>query len=269
MSRIIRRFRKNKEETKNKINKAKSTTLKLALIMLNFIFATFAWFTYTKILNPAVDVNVSAWQVDFKDSTGVLGTSMQFEVGNFYPGMNDFTKTIEIFNLGDRPASIEYQIDELYILGQPYVIKSAPEEGDEQETLYKSETIDETTGKKVIKLLNDSTKYPFEIILTHSQEINIASSENTNQNKGSFEICFTWPYEITTIPEVLPDDLQELIDNSEEEITDEQILQELNERKNALDTQWGFNIAAFYESQEDSNAQGIEIKLKAIAKQII
>ena len=94
----LRRFRKNKEVTKKKIKKAKSTTLKLSLIMLNFIFATFAWFTYTMILNPYVDVNISAWQVDFKDNDSVLGTDMQFQVGNFYPGMDDYVKNIQIVN---------------------------------------------------------------------------------------------------------------------------------------------------------------------------
>ena len=86
--------------------------------MLNFIFATFAWFTYTMILNPTVDVNVSAWKIDFKDDTATLGSSMSFEIGKFYPGMDEenFSKQLNIINLGDRPAGIEYEITNFKIL---------------------------------------------------------------------------------------------------------------------------------------------------------
>lgn len=259
----LRRFRKNKEVTKKKIKKAKSTTLKLSLIMLNFIFATFAWFTYTMILNPYVDVNISAWQVDFKDNDSVLGTDMQFQVGNFYPGMDDYVKNIQIVNLGDRAASITYEIQQIKILGQEYQIKETPETGDSEFTLYKSEVTDTTTGLKTIKLLNDSSKYPFEIILIHSIMIDIENPDDVDQNKGKFEICFTWPYEITILPEVLPDDLPE-------GLTDEEKIEELNLRKTELDTQWGYNIANFYKTQsEGDTTQGIEITLQAIAKQII
>ena len=245
----IKRYRKKRIEYQNRANKLKSAVLKLSLIMLNFMFATFAWFTYTKILNPIVDVNISAWQVDFRENEDVLGTSMQFTVGNFYPGMDDFTKEIEIINLGDRPASITYQIDTLKILGQEYTIKETAEEGDSEYTLYKSETTDSTTGITTIKLLNDSTKYPFEIILTHSIIVDIADANNANQNKGNFDLRFTWPYEI-----IAPEG---------EEITEEQIL-----AKNNLDTQWGYDIAGFYDSQPEG-AKGIEITLQAIAKQVI
>lgn len=241
----LRRFRKNKEVTKKKIKKVKSTTLKLSLIMLNFIFATFAWFTFTKILAPSIDVNVSSWQVDFKDNESILGTDMQFQVGTFYPGMQDYVKKIEIVNLGDRAANIEYQIQQLKILGQEYQIKDTPEECDAEFTLYKSETTDVATGLKTTKLLNDTTKFPFEIILTHSTTIDTQNFSNPEQNKGSFEIRFTWPYEIT---------------GTEQEVN----------AKNALDTKWGYDIANFYkEMQEGVSTQGIEITLQAIAKQII
>lgn len=259
----FRRFRKNKDVTKKKINKVKSTTLKLALIMLNFIFATFAWFTYTMILDPTVDVNLSAWQVDFKDDDSVLGTNMQFQVGTFYPGMEDYVKNIDIVNLGDRAASISYEIGELKILGQEYQIKEEAEEGDSEFTVYKSEITDTTTGIKTIKLLNNSSKFPFEIVLTHSTQIDIENPNDENQNKGYFEMRFTWPYEITQLPEVLPDDLSE-------DLTDEEKIEELNSRKTVLDTKWGYDIANFYNAQEEGETQqGIEITLQVIAKQII
>ena len=278
----LRRFRKNKDVTSKKIKKAKSATLKLALIMLNFIFATFAWFTYTMILNPTVDVNVSAWKIDFKDDTATLGNSMSFEIGNFYPGIDEgnLSKKLDIINLGDRPASIEYQITSLKILGETYQIKESPQpEVPEDNTVYKSieniykldangNQITDNLGnpiidKYVVKLLNDSNKYPFEILLTYSAQIEIPHPDYPEQNKGSFEIDFVWPYEITE----LPDDLAENL--TEEEKT--QKLEELNSIKTALDTKWGYDIASFYKGQQgqDEEKPGIEITLEVIAKQII
>ena len=248
----IRRFRKNKDVTKQKINKIKSGTLKLSVIMLNFVFATFAWFTYTMILNPQVDVNVSAWQVDFKDGEDTIDTSLEFAIENFYPGMEDFTKQITIENLGDRAASIDYDIQELRLIGQTYTVKKEVEEGDNpDETLYVSETEDESTNTKVIKLLNNSTKFPFEIVITHSMRIDIKDESNTDQNKGTFEIRFTWPYEL-----IVPEG---------ETATEEALI-----AKNLLDTKWGHDIANFYEGLgADSTEQGIEITMQAIARQII
>ena len=72
-----------------------TSIVSLVLCIAMLAGTTFAWFTYVKILNPVVDVNISAWQVDFKDNENVLGTAMQFEVGKFYPGMNDYIKEIE------------------------------------------------------------------------------------------------------------------------------------------------------------------------------
>lgn len=262
----FRRLRKNKAVTKKKINKIKSATLKMSLIMLNFVFATFAWFTYTMVLDNTVDVNVSAWQIDFDDGW-VLGKDMSFSVGKFYPGMGDdnYAKSIEIVNLGDRAANIEYDIKELKILGKKYEIKKEAVAGDDEDTtLYVGENIDTESGIKTIKLLNNSSKFPFEIQITHSIQIDIETPYDENQNKGFFEIRFIWPYEIATLPEILPNDLPE-------ELTEEEKLEELNLRKTLLDTKWGYDIATFYDGQEnleeDEQKQGIEITLQVIAKQ--
>lgn len=267
----IKRYRKKKIKSKQKTDQLKSAMLKLSLISLNFIFATFAWFTYTKILNPAVDVNVSAWQVEF-NGEDVSGTSMGFTVGTLYPGMADQVKEVEIINLGDRAAAISYRLDTLKILGKTYTVKEAAEPGDDPQcTVYKSvdtvykldesdEIVTDIDGNPIVekyitKLLNNSTKYPFEIILTYSNVIDISNAHNENANKGNFEIRFTWPYDIAV--------------EEDENLTPEQI-EDLTETKTALDTKWGYDIANFYEAQQEGDTeQGIEIEIQAIASQII
>ena len=56
--------------------------------MLNFIFATFAWFTYTKILNPAVDVDVSTWKIDFKDNSDKTLENEKINCFRRYPDLD-------------------------------------------------------------------------------------------------------------------------------------------------------------------------------------
>ena len=273
----LRKIRKNKDIAEQKIKKAKSSILKLSIIMLNFIFATFAWFTYTKILNPAVDVDVSTWKIDFKDNTESLNNAMQFEINNFYPGMEDSSKELTIENLGERPANITYEVTQLKILGQEYQIKEGT--GNEQYTVYKSvepvykkdesgNVILDGNGNQIveeyiIKLLNDSNTYPFEIILKHVAQMDVPHPDYPEQNIGRFEMRFTWPYEITELPEVLPSDMPEDMSNEEK-------LKELNLRKTQLDTQWGIDIAEYYKNQNaDNDEQIIEITLQVIVKQII
>ena len=57
----LRRLRKNQEKNKRKANKVKSLILKICLLLFNFIFATFAWFVSSIILETNVDVNIAAW----------------------------------------------------------------------------------------------------------------------------------------------------------------------------------------------------------------
>ena len=239
----IRKLRRNKNKTIKNINRIKSLIFKVALVMLNFIFATFAWFIFEMTLDVDVDVKVSTWKMDFKENNTSLETEVTFSLENFYPGMADFAKEIEIENLGERAATITYEISQLKILGEVYQVKETAAAGDPENTVYIGKTIQ--SGKNVVKLLNNATKFPFEITLTYSQEVATPSAADEDRNKGSFEIRLSWPYEATG--------------------TAEQI-----EQKNTLDTKWGYDIANFYKNlPAGDDTHGIEITLQAIAKQII
>lgn len=224
----LRKLRKNKEKNKRTITKVKSIYLKICLLLLNLIFATFAWFAYTRILVTDFNVDISTWKVDFKDNTGVLGNVMQIEVPNFYPGMTDYTKTVEISNLGEKDASITYSELTLKLLNTEY--ETTPDVATED-------------GKTTVKLLNDSTTYPFEVILKYDTVIKAITPTNTD-NKGEVEIIVTWPYT------VMEEDVE-------------------SQTKNELDTLWGYNIAQFYNSPESEYSEALELTLNLNAQQII
>jgi len=236
----FRKFRKNKKTTENNIRKVKSLTLKISLILLNFMVATFAWFSYYRSFEVGVDVNVSAWKIDFKQSNTSLGPSVEFTVTDVYPGMEDYVKEIAISNLGDKDAAISYEIQSLTILGNEYTIKDEVSNEDPEYTVYREVTTQ--NGITTVNLLNDSSKFPFDIVITHSEQLTRKSGDNST---GKFEIRLIWPYEI---------------EGTEAEKT----------QKNLLDTSWGYQIANFYNSLPgNSESQAIEIQLTATAKQII
>ena len=247
----FRKLRKNEKAAKKKVNKIRSLVLKIALVTLNFIFATFAWFAHTMNLETTVDVKVSAWKVDFKEgSSSIVGEEIQIQVTDFYPGVPDDTnvKKITIENLGEKAASISYEVSELFILGQEYTVKETPAAGDSPYTVYKSETTDVATGTKTIKLLNDTSKFPFEITITHTTaDLGIANAAHPEQNKGEFQLAFTWPYEL-----------------------DGTATQEQKEQKDTLDTKWGYDTATFYNAlAAGATNKAVEVTVQALVKQII
>ncbi len=276
----LRRLRKNQEKNKRKANKVKSLILKICLLLFNFIFATFAWFVSSIILETNVDVNIAAWEVDFKNNQESLANTLQFNVENFYPGMDEQTKEIEIINLGEKKANITYTVEKLQLLGKEYFVRDLladepqgedlpadePQGGedipideplekepiptDPEYTLYQSKTTEDNVT--VVRLFNNEEKYPFEILLTYTEviyseeDVEKAKEEgNVLSNVGNFEIKLIWGYTIT-----------------ENDVEDE--------ARNELDTLWGYKIANYYNSLEEGDVtQALEMSLKVNARQII
>ncbi len=232
----LRKIRKEDYGKKN-IRKLKATTKRICALILTLIFSTFAWFSYIRVLDNDVNVHVSTWKIEFK-SDEQLVNSVEISVDNFYPGMEDIVKNINISNLGEKNAKISYDIKKLSILGNEYIIKDTKEEGDTDYTVYKSETT--LDGVKTVKLLNDESKFPFEIVLTFDETINSQADEI---NEGYFNTRLTWPYEI---------------EGTEEE----------KRIKDNLDTSWGYNIAEYYKA-DVNNLYGLELIININANQVI
>lgn len=231
------RVLRKEEYGRNIVKHIKANIKRIIALILTLIFSAFAWFSYMRVLESDVNLHVSTWKIEFK-SDEELVNSVEISVDHFYPGMEDIVKNINISNLGEKNAKITYDIKKLSILGNEYIIKDTKEEGDTINTVYKSETT--IDGIKTVKLLNDSTKFPFEIILTFNEAIN--SQAETN-NKGYFNTRLTWPYEI---------------EGTEDE----------KKIKDNLDTQWGYNIAEYYKANVD-NIYGLELMININANQAI
>lgn len=231
--RVLRKEEYKKEFLRN----FKANAKRISLLVLTLVFSTFAWFSYFRALENTVQINISTWKIEF-ESDQKLVNSVEISADNFHPGMNDIVKDIKISNLGERNAKITFNVEKLSILGNDYIVKDTKEEGDTEYTVYKSETVE--NGITTVKLLNDTTKFPFEIILTFNEIIN---SQNNENNEGYFNTKLTWPYEI---------------EGTEDEKT----------IKDNLDTKWGYDIAEYYNANPDIT-YGLELKININANQVI
>ena len=143
----------------------------LLLLLITLCSSTFAWFLYATKVSVGITAHIEAWNILFTNENNEISELINFEIPNLYPGMEDYNDSIEIINLGERNASVEYEIVRVSILGVNY-------------------NIDGTTLTSDQMVNNLASDYPF--------KINI-SLENSTIEAGSgrttFSLSTVWPYE--------------------------------------------------------------------------
>ena len=91
----------------------------LILLILFFMMSSYAWFIYVDKVSGGLSAHVTAWHVTFKvDDEEVRDLTLN--VGQIYPGMDDFTQTITVINNGEIDGRITYDIKRMVVLGQVY-----------------------------------------------------------------------------------------------------------------------------------------------------
>ena len=149
------------------IRKIKLHTLILLILLL--IFTTYAWFVFVSEVSSGLTAHVSSWSVSFKiDDEEVHDVAI--DVGQIYPGMPNYEKTITIENKGELPGEISYEMTKVILLGTTYEVSS---------TL--------TSDDLISKMQND---YPFKVNVTISGG-NIIPPNGTKD----VTITVTWPFE--------------------------------------------------------------------------
>lgn len=150
----------------------KRVKLRMILILAIMISAnTFAWFIYANKVEGGINAKVKAWNVQFEADEGELVQYVNFNIDSIYPGMETYTKSLTVTNLGESSADLSYEIVSANILGN-YI------EADKDGTI--------TPELLLHSLRND---YPFKI--------------NPLFNKGmlkpnesaTFTLEVSWPYE--------------------------------------------------------------------------
>lgn len=164
------------DENKKKRKKKRIAVVLRSLLLLGFFLTLniFAWFIYVTKVDTTFDLQVASWEVIFSNNgTDVRDLTIQLDI---LPGMEEYEYEIAITNSSDVAATIEFDVYDATLFGQP---------------MYASTT---TNSEKKRILQYD---YPFSIeLLTPTTEIG-------KLQQGSFTAKINWEYENNNYYKVL------------------------------------------------------------------
>ena len=132
---------------------------------ISFISITLAWFAYSGLATVETVINVQAWQIKFTKGEKEQSNIIHVTVKDVSPGMQVKSEIIDINNLGDADASLDYEIKSARIF---------------------DEVITETDKQKVEDIL--SHNYPFKINMSLSDK-----HANAHDGTGEFTVSVSWP----------------------------------------------------------------------------
>lgn len=188
---ILRKKRKSKE--KKKLNK-------FIIVIFSLIMTTFAWFTYTKILDATLKMHVSSWDIEYFIAGEKKSNPIGIEVSTLYPAMPEQTVTIDIKNNGDTLVDIDYKVKAITIAGITFELVEDGKTNTTDNYIVLAPSVlttDETTGEKIYKnaITNDISKIPFTVEVEHSSQIEAATTDASGRKipgTGYLKITVNW-----------------------------------------------------------------------------
>jgi len=157
--------------------KLKTLIILIILLMVN----TYAWFIYSTRVSTGFSAHIAAWNIKFQAGQEDITDYVNFAVERAYPGMDDYTQTVNVSNEGEMDVVLTYEIKSVTILGETYK---------EDET---------TTSDDLLNMIKNN--YPFAIDINTS-----TASLSANGGTGAFVITFTWAYESDTTNDTVDTD---------------------------------------------------------------
>ena len=204
---ILRTFRKSNKKINLK---------KYILSIFSLIMVTFAWFTYSKILSPNLNLHIAAWDMEYYIGEEKQENPISIDFATLYPQMDEQTMTIDVVNNGETIVDLGYTVRTITIAGTTYKFIKQGQEDTADNYIYIIEPTTETdseTGELITKgkILNDLERFPFTIEIEHIPQL-------SPQARAQVTIKVNW-----------------LGDNDE------------------LDTKWGYEVGKYF--KENANAQ--------------
>lgn len=95
--------------------------------LLSCISLTFAWFAYTNVVQTDIEIGVTAWHIELRDGEEEITYEALIPIEEFYPGVEQYTKSIEILNKGDIDAQFDYKITSLRIFDEKFNVENQEE----------------------------------------------------------------------------------------------------------------------------------------------
>ena len=206
MSNILRKRRKSNQKNQSR---------KFLIVIFTLIMTTFAWFAYTKILNPSLNIHVAAWDMEYYIDGEKKENPIGIDFPTLYPQMEDQVVTVDILNNGEALVDLSYRIQAISIVGVSYELVTDGEQPTTENYITIAEPTleaDPETGELISKgfIINDPEKFPFTLEIEHSLQV-------AAEDDAYLKVTAKWPG-----------------DNDE------------------LDTQWGYTVGKYFMDNPDA-----------------
>ena len=164
---VLRKHRKSNKKIKIK---------KYVLFIFSLIMTTFAWLTYTKVLNTHLNIHVAAWDMEYYIGDEKKENPIGIDISALYPQMPEQVIKIDIKNNGEALVDLDYRVEAISIAGVSYeLVREGEQNTTENYINIADPTLEanEETGELVAKgkIINDTTRFPFALELEHSLQV--------------------------------------------------------------------------------------------------
>lgn len=176
--------RKIKRKIYFKILKKSIKPKNLIFLIIILSANTLAWFVYVKEVHSDISVKVRAWNVVLTNSDSEVISTLNVDIAEAYPGMDEFLNETNVYNQGETKADFKYTILSVKAFGKEIITS--------EKQIIDGKTPNESnpTSEELENDLKSGTKYPFKIEFVVS---NIKLDAYTGEEK--FTIKMNWDYE--------------------------------------------------------------------------
>lgn len=160
-------------EKKHKVY-LKLNLMSLFFIAVSFISVTLAWFAYSGLASVETEFDVKAWYIQFQKGDEEVSNDIVISLSEIYPGMKIVNEEVNIKNLGDSDAQLNYSIISARILDTEYVPNGSTITSDSLEDAL-------------------SHDYPFHVNINLSKHYALS-----NVGESVFNVSISWPLDSDT-----------------------------------------------------------------------
>ena len=100
----------------------KINLVSLFFVIVSFISVTLAWFAYSGLSNVATEIGVKAWYIELEKNGKSISNDIVISLSEIYPGMDVVNEVVNIKNMGDSDAELNYKIVSARILDNEKII---------------------------------------------------------------------------------------------------------------------------------------------------
>ena len=229
------------------------------------IVTTYAWFSSQKdVKTQGLRGYTTSWDVEYyinNDTTPIVDHTATFTIPAIYPGMdpNANTNIVHIYNVGEASSNIKYELMSVKLFGEELLTTNA--QGKQVLNVHKKNADGEDVIEQVeigvdgntTTIFAGDTSYPFKVSYTYDKDYLNGQYDPTNEETSvsahaTMSLNVSWDYEET--------------DDTTTESTNE------SEEKDILDTKFGKDAYAYYQTEGSDPSKAIEIKVKITSSMI-